>query len=340
MKVLYAIQGTGNGHISRARDIIPLLQNKCNLDVMISGTQADITLPHPIKYKYKGLSFIFGKNGGVDLLNTYLKNNTKSFLKEINNFPIEDYDLVINDFEPITAWAAYLKNKECIALSHQSAVMCDKAPRPSNIDMMGLFILKNYAPFTAKYGFHFSEYGDNIFTPVIREEIRSLKTRDDQFYLVYLPSYEDARIIDILTQIRNVKWKVFSKHNIYVQNINNVSIAPIHNEKFVEALGACTGLLCGAGFEAPAEALYLQKKLMVIPMKSQYEQHCNAAALKQMGVPVIKSLKAKNIHQIQDWVNGKTLITVNYPDQTEGIIDMILEKHGKLRTHYAAKRYA
>ena len=28
MKILYAIQGTGNGHISRARDIIPVLQKK------------------------------------------------------------------------------------------------------------------------------------------------------------------------------------------------------------------------------------------------------------------------------------------------------------------------
>lgn len=26
MKILYAIQGTGNGHLSRARDIIPILQ--------------------------------------------------------------------------------------------------------------------------------------------------------------------------------------------------------------------------------------------------------------------------------------------------------------------------
>jgi len=44
-----------------------------------------------------------------------------------------------------------------------------------------------------------------------------------------------------------------------------------------------TGVFCGAGFETPAEAMFLKKKLMVIPMKGQYEQQCNAAALEEIG---------------------------------------------------------
>ena len=39
MKILYAIQGTGNGHLSRARDIIPILQKKGDVDILVSGTQ-------------------------------------------------------------------------------------------------------------------------------------------------------------------------------------------------------------------------------------------------------------------------------------------------------------
>lgn len=106
MRVLYAIQGTGNGHLSRARDVIPaLLDQGVALDVLISGTQADIQISYPVKYRFKGLSFIFGKKGGVDMWRTYLKSNTLRLQKEIKSVPIEDYDLVINDFEPITAWA-------------------------------------------------------------------------------------------------------------------------------------------------------------------------------------------------------------------------------------------
>ena len=83
MKILYAIQGTGNGHISRARDIIPILQLKGTVDILISGTQADIELPYPIKYKFKGLSFIFGTKGNVDMVSTYRKSNLKKYLRRV-----------------------------------------------------------------------------------------------------------------------------------------------------------------------------------------------------------------------------------------------------------------
>lgn len=63
MKLLYAIQGTGNGHLSRAIDIIPELKKYGSLDLFVSGAQAEIVLPYPVKYKSKGLSFYFGKSG-------------------------------------------------------------------------------------------------------------------------------------------------------------------------------------------------------------------------------------------------------------------------------------
>jgi predicted glycosyltransferase len=40
MKVLYAIQGTGNGHLSRAEDIVPQLRKRCQVDILVSGTQS------------------------------------------------------------------------------------------------------------------------------------------------------------------------------------------------------------------------------------------------------------------------------------------------------------
>ena len=84
MRILYAIQGTGNGHLSRARDVIPaILKHNVSLDLLVSGIQADIKLPYPIKYQLKGLSFIFGKKGGVDVWKTYYKANSMRLQKEI-----------------------------------------------------------------------------------------------------------------------------------------------------------------------------------------------------------------------------------------------------------------
>lgn len=327
MKILYAIQGTGNGHLSRARDIIPILQKKGELDILISGTEADVELHYPVKYKFKGLSFVFGKKGGVDLLATYKKSNLKNLFAEIKSLPIEKYDIVINDFEPVSAWACKLKNKECIGLSHQVAVSNKRSPKPKNSDIVGKAILKNYAPVTCKYGFHFEEYDTNIFTPVIRNDIRNSVRIDKGHYTVYLPAYDDKRIIKVLQTIKNIEWIVFSKHSKKTYKEKNISIQPINNKDFIKSLINSAGVLCGAGFETPAEALFLKKKLMVVPMKGQYEQQCNAAALKKMGVPVLKSLKIKYLDKIQTWVKSSQKITVIYPNITEDIITEIFKKH-------------
>lgn len=332
MKVLYAIQGTGNGHLSRARDIIPILLKKdLELDILLSGTQADIDIPYPIKYQFKGLSFIFGKKGGVDLWKTYIRANSKRLQKEIKSLPIDDYDLIINDFEPVSAWACKLKNKPCISVSHQAAVLMKGSPKPRKPDPLGRLILRRYAPTTKQYGFHFSNFNPSIFTPVIREDVRKAKVEVKNHYSVYLPSYSDAKILKILSKVPNATWEVFSKHNKQIVTSGNVTIKPITNEAFIESMATSLGVLCGAGFETPAEALFLNKKLLVIPMKGQYEQQCNAAALKKLGVPVMRSLKKKHLNHIKNWIVNDAKVVVDYPNITEDIIDTVLLENLKTR---------
>ena len=330
MKILYAIQGTGNGHLSRAMDIIPCLMKHADVHILVSGIQGDLVLPYQLSYKFRGLSFIFGKSGGVDIWKTCIKSNIRKLVKEINSVPVEDYDLVINDFEPVSAWACSAKNVPCIGLSHQSAVLAEEAPKTENSDLLGKLILKNYAPNTAQYGFHFKAYAENIFTPVIRKQVREEAVQNRGHYTVYLPAYDDPRLIATLTKFKNVNWDVFSKHNHRPYKTRNVSVQPIHNERFIRSMASSDGILCGAGFETPAEALYMKKKLLVVPMKNQYEQQLNAAALAQMGVPVIKNLNNRFDLVINNWIESNRIIEVDYPDRTQEIIDQIIEKHGSI----------
>jgi len=342
MKILYAIQGTGNGHLSRARDIIPVLQKNHEVDLLISGSQADVELPYPVKYRFEGLGFIFGSKGGIDLVETYKKNHIKVLLNEINSLPVEEYQLVINDFEPVSAWACNLKDINCISISHQAAVVNKKAPQPNEFDIIGKAILKNYAPVSAKYGFHFKAYDKNIFTPVIRSQVREQVVEKRGHYTVYLPAYNDQRILKVLKQCGDINWQVFSKHNKQLIGYRNIIIQPIDNDAFIKSIASSEGVLCGAGFETPAEALYMNKKLMVIPMKGQYEQQCNAVALKEMGVPVLKSLKLDYVEKIKDWVENGKIIKVDYPDQTEQIINSILAEisHEATKQPIEAKQYS
>jgi uncharacterized protein (TIGR00661 family) len=324
LKVLYAIQGTGNGHLTRARDLVPLLLEKSETDVLVSGIQSDISLGIPETFRRKGMSFIFGKGGGVDFVATFRKCLTRKFISEVRDFPIEDYDLVINDFEPVSAWAARIKGVPCISLSHQYAVLHYNSPRPEKQDWMGKMVLANYAPVQKGFGFHFQSYAPNIFTPVIRNEVRNLKIRNKGHITVYLPAYDNERIIKVLSQFKDVSWDVFSKHSQQRFREGNIQFRPVENREFLQSMADSEGVLCGAGFETPAEALFMGKKLMVIPMKNQYEQQCNAAALHGMGIKTMKSLKKKNAWQIEDWLYRGVSMKISYPDQSSHVLDKIM----------------
>ena len=332
MKVLYAIQGTGNGHVSRANEIIPLLQQKCDLDILLSGTQADLNLNFPVKYKLKGLSFVFGKKGGVDFYKTFKLLQSKKFLNEIKKLPVEQYDLVINDFEPVSAWACKIKNIPCVAMSHQFAVLHKDAPRPAKYDPFAMMVLRYYAPCKTGVGFHFKKYSDNIFTPIIRKEIRTAVVTNKGHYTVYLPAYDNKKIISFCSNFKNIKWQVFSKHSKKSYWENNCYIRPVSAVDFTESFISCEGIVCGAGFETHAEALYMKKKVLVVPMKSQYEQHCSAAGAATLGVPVIKSLKKKHLHTVENWLKNEQRIAVGFKDETSKIIDVVLSKSVSKKT--------
>lgn len=324
MKILYAIQGTGNGHLSRAKEILPALLKRAQVDILISGTQSEIKLPYNVKYVYNGISFYFGKNGGIDFLKTFKKNSIFKVFNEIKNCPVKEYDLVVNDFEPISAWACILRGIKCISLSHQGTLYTKNVPKPSHRDLIGRFIIKNYAKCSNNYGFHFKKYNEKVYTPIIRTAIRLLKKTEKDHYTVYLPAYSDKRIIEVLSKIKGIKWKVFSKNTKKYYQKKNVYIKPINSKKFEKSLASCQGIICGAGFETPAEAIFLKKKLLVIPMKNQYEQHFNAAALEELGVPVIKSLKTKQIPKIKNWIESNYQLNLEFPNETQQIIDHIL----------------
>lgn len=209
MKILYAVQGTGNGHITRAIEIIPYLKQKGDVDILVSGIQSDIELPFEVKYRFKGMSFIFGKKGGVDFWKTFVKLNSIKLLKEIKKLDLKSYDLIISDFEPISCWAAIKEKKDCIGLSNQVATLHPLAPKPKKQDIIGKLVLQNYAPTTYNYGFHFKRLDGSVFTPIIRRQVRELTPTDEGHYTVYLPSYDDEEIIKHLRLLFTVKWQVF-----------------------------------------------------------------------------------------------------------------------------------
>lgn len=326
MRILYAIQGTGNGHLSRAIEIIPYFQRRAEVDVLLSGTQCELQLPFPVKYRYHGLSFIFGKKGGIDLYATYATNRFRRFLREVNSLPVLDYDLIISDFEPISSWACFIHGKPCIGLSNQAALFTDGVPMADVTDPVGRFILHHYAPVTSSYGFHFQRYNPSITTPIIRKEVRQAPVTDLGHHTVYLPAHDPEKVLRMLRLFPDHRWEVFAKRAEEQQTHANVTVLPISGERFLRSMASASGVLCAAGFGTTTEALFLRKKLCVIPMKGQFEQQCNAVALAEMGITVLPSLKMKHTDKLQAWLSETSRIRVNYPDNADELVATIIRE--------------
>jgi uncharacterized protein (TIGR00661 family) len=327
MKILFAIQGTGNGHISRAREIVPLLQQYGELDLLVSGTEAEVTLSQPLKYKFHGFSFVFGTHGGVDNWATFKLMDSPRLLHDIFTLPLKQYDLVINDFEPVSAWACKVQHIPAVSLSHQCSFVSKKTPRPSKWSYAE-WLFKYYSPTKYHIGFHFEKYDNFIHTPVIRSEIRNLKTSNLGHYTVYLPAYDDKLLTKLLNKTK-VQWHIFSKREKIHYTEGNVEVLPVNNEAFNKSLASCEGLLTGGGFEGPAEALFLQKKVLMIPMKGQYEQQCNALAASKLGVPVISEIGEDFVFKINNWIHDDKRVLVNFPDETAQIVGDMVKRYAK-----------
>ncbi len=193
-------------------------------------------------------------------------------------------------------------------------------------DWVGKLILNYYAPAHFKYGFNFKPFSPHIFPPVIRHDIRNAQSTTRPHYTVYLPAYSDQQIQDVLSSIPDTEWQVFSKHSKIKYTAKNVHFQPVSLEGFTQSFLSCTGLICTAGFEGPAEAIFMGKKLCVIPMKRQYEQHCNAAFLQSMGIKVLDSF-SKGVPDLADWVQHSESLHIEFPDMTREILEDIINKH-------------
>lgn len=324
MNILYSVQATGNGHISRAMELLPFLKQYGEVDIFLSGANSSLDFSFPIRYRSKGLSLFYTCKGKLNYKKTFLSFAPLRIRKEVKDLPVEKYDLVLNDFECITSLACAYKKMPSINFGHQASFNSPLTPRPAEKNKMGEWILKNYARASFNIGLHFKEYDKFIFPPVIKKEIMEAEPIDKGFISVYLPSYCEKIMEKFFHPLSYHRFHIFSFETKQPRQSRNITFLPVDKKLFNEALINCSGIITGGGFETPAEALKLGKKLMVIPIKGQYEQRCNAAALEQMGVKKLDSLDDDFPGHFEKWTRSET-IKAEYNHSTEDIVADVMK---------------
>ena len=326
MKIFYAIQATGNGHISRAMELLPYLKEFGEIDIFLSGNNSQLELEAPVKFRSKGLSLFYNCSGGLDYWQMMREARPMRIMQEMRDLPVEKYDLVINDFDYITAASCARKRVASVNFGHQASFMSDNTPRPEKKSKAGEYILKNYAKATNYVGLHFKPYDRFIFTPVIKKEIREAQPVDLNYVTVYLPSFCENQLIEIFGQFPEVNFDIFSRDTRTVRRHKNILFMPVTRERFNQSLIYCTGIITGGGFETPAEALHLGKKIMTIPIRSQYEQQCNAAALAQLGVMHLQSIDHDFPRHFSAWMNEAEVPRMDYTHSITDSLNYLMTK--------------
>ena len=279
MNILYGVQATGNGHISRSREVVRNLKKMGHkVTTVLSGREPyllwDMGDFEPF-ISYRGITFATNR-GRLQYLKTAIKLHPFKYLNDSQSFDASGYDLVITDFEPISARIARLNRIPSIGIVHQYAFSYNIPMADATI--LSMLIIKHFAPADHSIGLHWHHFGQPILPPIVPRMNNTGIRIDDKKILVYLPFEELDDIETLLIP--------FASHDFYIYHrdvsqgeIRNLHLRPYSRENFLRDLLECNGVITNAGFELASESLHLGKRLLVKPLEGQMEQSSNALAI-------------------------------------------------------------
>jgi uncharacterized protein (TIGR00661 family) len=323
MKILMGVQATGNGHITRARAMNEAFSARgIEVDTIFSGRDRDQLFDMEMfgDYRcYKGLTFVTNA-GAVKPIATFQRNSLRQLYRDICTLDLSAYDLVITDFEPITAWAAKRQKKMSIAIGHQNAFDYAIPKRYSN-PIVQLF-MNYFAPAQIRLGLHWHHFGQPILPPIADVSRQSGRTVNNKI-VVYLGFENQDQVIEWLTPFSDYEFYIYSPFP-QVEDRGHLHLRPLSREGFQQDLANCNGVISNAGFELASEAIHLGKKILVKPLKGQMEQASNALALENLGLGMeMKHLDAEKLRNWLEYFESKQVI---YPRVADAIAAWIAKK--------------
>lgn len=330
MKILYGVQATGNGHISRARAMGKYLAaEQVSVDYLFSGREAsqffDMQQFGDFQLK-RGITFI-SHAGRVDYWQSFRQASVRGLLQDIRELDVSSYDLVLTDFEPITAHAARRAKKPSVAIGHQYAFLHQIPQRDNNVITAQIF--KHFAPAQQQLGLHWHHFDQPILPPIIDEDAHDIATNPTQV-LVYLPFEDQQQVLQWLKPLTDFTFCLYGP-GLSKNTQGHIKTHPPALQPFKADLASCSYVLSNAGFELISEALQLKKRILVKPLLGQMEQQSNALALTQLNLA--SATQQLSTETIARWLNGaQSYKTVQYPNVAKAICQWILQDSQDITT--------
>ena len=329
LKILYGIQCTGNGHLSRSKEIIKYLQDNYSdkietIDVCLSGNFSQIdTSELNVKWKFEGLGFNMDK-GQISILKTIIDLKLWDFFKSIFVPQIKGYDIIVSDFEPITCWAGIIRRKKVLGVGNHYKFLSNKKflKNLSPTYFYNKVITKLVSPVNKYIAFEYLKDTENDFFPIIRKVLRRTTPSQDDFYICYLSSIPSEDQVKFFNLFPNQTFYIFHNDIEEASDFENIRLRPIDRVHFTNKLMRSKGVICHTGFQLTSECLFLGKKLLVIPIKHQIEQIYNTRTLSKFGVISSENLE---VPTFDDFFQNDYSVKLNYIDEMKNLSERILD---------------
>ena len=323
MKILYGVQGTGNGHISRARALNRFFRkNGVKTDFLFSGRKREAYFDMEEFGDWdcrEGLTFIH-EAGKVKTWSSLKNLGPMTLIRDIYSLDLSPYDIVLTDFEPIVAWAAKLRGVTCIGIGHQYAFQHNIPLRGHSSASLG--IMKSFAPVKIGLGLHWHHFGQNILPPIA--EVRPCDSPVNEKKILVYPGFEDSdEVIQYLEQFDDYQFVYYGPFKRY-ESLGHIKLKPLSRDGFQFDLATSLGVICNAGFELSSEAIQSGKKLLVKPLAGQMEQLSNARALEELQLGMTMNSLDKDI--TRQWLDHFQARRIVYPNVAEAIVRWVLDK--------------
>jgi uncharacterized protein (TIGR00661 family) len=323
MKILFGVQGTGNGHISRSRELVrKLKEDGHDLQVVISGRkeeelrEIEVFAPYTV---LKGVTLATHR-GRMNYIETMFQLDLVRLMTDVITLDTAGVDLVITDFEPVTSMAARIKGIVSVGFGHQYAFPFHIPLARGSI--FEKYTLLNFAPARYNAGLHWHHFNQPIFPPVIPGSLfrASRPDEDPRKILVYLPFEEVDDIDALLRPFDAYRFFIYGKVPEDRED-GHLSFRSYSRDGFLHDLMECGGVVCNAGFELPGEALHLGKKMLLRPLDGQIEQESNALAMVELGYGM--AMHHLDPAVLEEWLDRPGGTPLNYSRTVDYIAEWI-----------------
>jgi uncharacterized protein (TIGR00661 family) len=323
MNILFGVQGTGNGHISRSRELVRKLKSDGHdVDVIISGRKEEDLREVEIFEPYrvmKGMTLVTHK-GKLNYIETMFQLDLVRLMTDILMLETLGTDLIITDFDPITSTVARIRNIPSMGFGHQYAFRYNVPVARGNL--FEKYTLLNFAPARYNAGLHWNHFNQPVFPPVIPDSLNAYNSGAviKEKILVYLPFEEVEDITAFVESSEGYEFFIYGKV-IESRDEGHLHFRGYSREGFLNDLMESSGVVCNAGFELPGEALHLGKKLLLRPLDGQIEQQSNALAMEQLGYGM--STHSLDVAVLADWLQKPSREPLHYAKTVDYIAEWI-----------------